>query len=175
MIKRIATVLVLTCSIALPSGFAADQRPTEASIKQLLEVTQIRKLLESTMGQMDALMKQATQQVTQGQKITPEVQKQIDKGRTEAMSMMKEILDWNKLEPMYVRIYQKSFNQQEIDSLIAMYKSPAGQMLLTKMPIVLENTMGEMQQLMQPVMQRIQRMQQDVVAQMQAERVKKGG
>ena len=175
MIKRIATVLALTCSIAFPSGFAADQRPTEASIKQLLEVTQIRKLLESTMGQMDALMKQATQQVTQGQKITPEVQKQIDKGRTEAMSMMKEILDWNKLEPMYVRIYQKSFNQQEIDSLIAMYKSPAGQMLLTKMPIVLENTMGEMQQLMQPVMQRIQRMQQDVVAQMQAERVKKGG
>ena len=175
MVKRIATILALTCSFALPSAFAADQRPTEASIKQLLEVTQIRKLLESTMGQMDALMKQAAQQVTQGQKITPEVQKQIDKGRTEAMSMMKEILDWNKLEPMYVRIYQKSFNQQEIDSLIAMYKSPAGQMLLTKMPIVLENTMGEMQQLMQPVMQRIQRMQQDVVAQMQAERVKKGG
>ena len=73
MVKRIATILALTCSIALPSAFAADQRPTEASIKQLLEVTQIRKLLESTMGQMDALMKQAAQQVTQGQKITPEV------------------------------------------------------------------------------------------------------
>jgi hypothetical protein len=56
-----------------------------------------------------------------------------------------------------------------------MYKSPAGQMLLTKMPVVLQNTMGEMQQLMQPVMQRIHRMQQDVVAQMQAERAKKGG
>jgi hypothetical protein len=76
---------------------------------------------------------------------------------------------------MYVRIYQKSFNQQEIDSLIAMYKSPAGQMLLTKMPTVLQNTMGEMQQLMQPVMQRIHQMQRDVVAQMQAERAKKGG
>jgi hypothetical protein len=175
MIKRIATVLALTCSIALPHGFAADQQPTEASVKQLLEVTQIRKLLESTMSQMDALMKQATQQVTQGQAITPEVQKEIDKGRTESISMMKEILDWNKLEPMYVRIYQKSFNQQEIDSLIAMYKSPAGQMLLTKMPTVLQNTMGEMQQLMQPVMQRIHRMQKDVVSQIQAERAKKGG
>ena len=175
MIKRIATVLALTCSIALPNGFAADQQPTEASVKQMLEVAQIRKLLESTMSQMDALMKQAAQQVTQGQTITPEVQKEIDKGRTEAMSMMKEILDWNKLEPIYVRIYQKSFNQQEIDSLIAMYKSPAGKMLLTKMPVVLQNTMGEMQQLMQPVMQRIRRMQQDVVAQIQAERAKKGG
>src|SRR5436309_9263691 len=120
MIKRIAIVLALTCSIALPTGFAAEQQPTEASIKQLLEVTQVRKFLESTMAQMDALMKQATQQVTQGQKITPEVQKQIDQGQTEAISMMKEILDWNKLKPMYVRIYQKSFNQEEIDSMIAM-------------------------------------------------------
>jgi len=73
MVKRIAIVLALTWSIALPSTFAADQRPTEASINQLLEVIQVRKFLESTMAQMDALMKQATQQVTQGQKITPEV------------------------------------------------------------------------------------------------------
>src|SRR5437763_14739789 len=150
MVKRIATILALACSIALPSAFAADQRPTEASINQLLEVTQVRKFLESTMAQMDALMKQAAQQVTQGQKITPEVQKQIDQGRTEAISMMKEILDWNKLKSMYVRIYQKSFNQQEIDSMIAMYKSPAGQMLLNKMPIMLQNAMSEMHQMMQP-------------------------
>jgi uncharacterized protein len=175
MIKRIAIVLTLTCAIALPGAFAADQPPTEASIKQLLEVTQVRKLLESTMAEMDGFMQQAARQVTQGQKVTPEVQKQIDKGRAEAISMMKEILDWNKLEPMYVRIYQKSFNQQEIDSMVAMYKSPTGQMLLTKMPIVLQNTMSEMQQMLQPVMQRIQRMQQDVAAQMQAERAKKSG
>ena len=93
MIKRIAILLTLTCAIVLPGAFAADQPPTEASIKQLLEVTQVRKLLESTMGQMDAVLKQATQQVTQGQKITPEVQKQIDKGRAEATSMLKEIID----------------------------------------------------------------------------------
>ena len=173
--KRIAIVLALSCAIAPLNAFATDQPPSEASIKQLLEVTQVRKLLESTMAQMDAVLKQATQQVTQGQKITPEVQKQIDKGRAESIAMVKEILDWNKLEPMYVRIYQKSFNQQEIDSLVAMYKSPTGQMLLTKMPIVLQNTMSEMQQSLQPVVQRIQRMQQDVLAQIQAEKAKKGG
>lgn len=111
--------------------------------------------------------------MTQGQAITLEVQKQIDKGQTEAMSMMKEILDWNKLEPMYVRIYQKSFNQQEIDSLISVYKSPAGQMVLTKVPVVMQNTMSEMQQLMQPVLQRIQRLQQDVLTQIQAGKAKK--
>jgi len=89
--------------------------------------------------------------------------------------MMKEILDWNRLEPMYVRVYQKSFTQQEIENLIAMYKTPAGQTLLTKMPVVMQNTMTEMQQLMQPMMQRIERMQQKIMAEIQAEKKKSGG
>jgi hypothetical protein len=44
------------------------------------------------------------------------------------------------------------------------YKSSTGQALLTKMPVVMQNTMNEMQQMMQPMMQRIGRMQQEVVA-----------
>jgi len=39
----------------------------------------------------------------------------------------------------------------------------------------MQNTMSEMQQMMGPMMQRIQKMQQDVVAEMKAENEKKGG
>jgi hypothetical protein len=137
-------------------------------------VTQARKLLDTTISQMDAFIQQAMQQVTQGQAITPELQKEIEQSRAEVMAIMKELLDWNKLEPMHVRVYQKSFTQQEIDNLIAMYKTPAGQTLLTKMPVVLQNTMTEMQQLMQPMMQRIERMQQKIMAEIQAEKKKSG-
>jgi hypothetical protein len=76
---------------------------------------------------------------------------------------------------MYVRIYQKSFTQGEIDGLIAFYKTSTGQALLTKMPVVMQNTMNELQQMMQPMMQRIGRMQQEVVAEIQAEKKKSGG
>jgi uncharacterized protein len=91
------------------------------------------------------------------------------------MSMFKEMLDWNKLEALYVRVYQKSFTQVEIDNLIAMYQTPGGQTLLNKMPIVLQNTMTEMQPLLQPMIERIQRMQQEVTAEIQADKSKKGG
>ena len=89
--------------------------------------------------------------------------------------MFKEMLDWNKLEALYVRVYQKSFTQVEIDNLIAMYQTPGGQTLLNKMPIVLQNTMTEMQPLLQPMIERIQRMQQEVTAEIQADKSKKGG
>ena len=95
--------------------------------------------------------------------------------RAEMMSTMKQLLDWSKLEPMYTRVYQKTFTQQEVDGMLAFYKTPAGQAVLSKMPTVMQNTMDEMQQLMGPVMQKIQKMQEDVVAQMKSEEKKKGG
>jgi uncharacterized protein len=102
------------------------------------------------------------------------IEKQIDKSRADLQTMLREIPDWNKLEPMYVRVYQKSFTQQEVDQLIAMYQTPAGQALLNKMPLVMQNTVAEMQQLIQPVMQRMQQSQQQIAAQIRAQKPKQG-
>ena len=88
---------------------------------------------------------------------------------------MKELLDWKKLEPIYVRIYQKTFTQQEIDGMIAFYKTSAGQAVISKMPAAMQNTMDEMQGLMAPVMEKMQRMQQEVAAGIKAESKNKGG
>ena len=170
MTKRILLVLALST----PFVWAADSPPSEASVKQLLEVTHAHQLVDTIMTQMDTLMKNAMQQATQGQPVPPKVQQTFDKTHSEIMSAVRSEMSWDKLEPMYVRIYQKSFTQQELDGLVAFYKTPAGQALISKMPTVLQNTMGEVQQMMGPMMQRIQQMQQEIVAQMQAEKSKKG-
>ena len=181
MFKRILPVLLFYGSITLaadnssPTSPAPSNSPSEASIKQLLEVAQARKLIDSIMAQMDNLMQQSIAQATQGQKIPPKVQKDIDQRHAEMIAMMKELLDWSKLEPMYVRIYQKTFSQQEVDGMIAFYKTPAGQAVIGKMPAVMQNTIEEMQQLMGPVMQKMQKMQQDVVAEMKTEGKNKDG
>lgn len=181
MFKRILLILTLCGSVAYgvdnpsPGTSGAGTPPSEASIKQLLEVAQAQKLIDSVMAQMDGLMTQAILQATQGKDVPDKVQKDIDKQQAEVVGLMKELLDWNKLEPMYVRIYQKSFSQQEVDGMIAFYKTPAGQAVIGKMPAVMQNTMDEMQQMMAPVMQKMQRMQQDVAAEMKAASQKKGG
>jgi len=131
-------------------------------------------MLDTMTKQMDQLMNQMMQQVTQGQKITPEVQKQIDAGHAEMMSMMKEIFDWHKMEPMYMRVYQKSFTQKEVNDLIAMYHTPGAEALVNKMPQVLQNTMAEMQPMMQPIIERMRQRQQQVMAQIQAEKKEHG-
>ncbi|HEY2138984.1 MAG TPA: DUF2059 domain-containing protein [Chthoniobacterales bacterium] len=179
MFNRMLFILLLGGSMA----FAANDNssptpakpPTDASIKQLLEVAQARKLVDSVMKQMDNLMEQSIAQATQGQKIPPKVQKEIDARRAEVTAMMKELLDWTKLEPLYVRVYQKTFSQEEVDGMIVFYKTPAGQAVIAKMPAVMQHTIEEMQQTMGPVMQKMQKLQQDVVAEMKAENKNKGG
>lgn len=181
MLKRTFLILALCgCAAsgaenASPRPSAAATPPSEASVKQLLEVAQARKLVDSVMSQMDTLLLQTIQQATQGKEVPPKIQKEIDKQQAEVTRLMKELLDWSKLEAMYVRIYQKTFSQQEVDGMIAFYKTPAGQAVIAKMPSAMQNTMDEMQQMMLPVMQKMQRMQQDVATQMKAEGQKKGG
>ena len=181
MIYRILTVLILSCTL----GYAADPAPaksgapanppSEASVKQLLEATHARQLIDTMLTQMDGMMKNVMQQVTQGQPVPPQVQKTYDQSRAEVLSAMNDQFSWDKMEPMYVRIYQKSFTQAELDGILAFYKTPAGQAVINKMPVVMQNTMQEVQQMMGPMLQRIQRMQKDMMAQMQAEKGKKSG
>jgi hypothetical protein len=181
MFNRILLLVAVSGSIALaagnpsPSSSPTANPPTEASVKELLQVAQARKLVDSVMAQMDNLMQQAIAEAVHGQKIPEKVQKEIDQNRSEMLALMKNVLDWKKLEPMYVRIYQKTFTQPEIDGMIAFYKTPAGQAVTTKMPTAMQNTMDEMQQLMGPVMEKIQKTQRDIVAEMKAEGGKKGG
>jgi hypothetical protein len=148
--------------------------PSEASVKQLLEVAQSRKLVDSVMLQMETLMQRTITEVTKGRQVPAKVQKDIDQRSAELMAMMKEVLEWKKLEPIYVRIYQKTFTQQEVDGMIAFYKTPAGQAVIGKMPAAMQTTIDEMQGLMGPVMQKLQQMQQDVAAALKAENKNKG-
>ena len=184
MFMRVLLILTLCSSLVRAAGSPSPSPspspsvpppPTEASVKQLLEVAQTRKLVDSVMKQMDILLLQAIAQATKGQPVSEKVQNDIDQHRSEMNSLMKELLDWKKLEPIYVRIYQKSFTQAEVDGMIAFYKTPAGQAMIGKMPAVMQNSIDEMQQLMGPVMEKIQRTQQDVAAEMKSETKPKSG
>ena len=171
MFIRILIALALLC----PAIYAADAPPSDASLNQLLEITHAHKVLDATIAQMDTMMKNMFQQVTAGQPASPQLEKIFEKGQAEVVSMCKEELTWEKMEPIYLRIYSKSLTQSEVDGMIAFYKTSAGQAVINKMPLVLQNTMAEVSQMMGPMIQRTQQMQKDLVAELQAEKAKAGG
>jgi len=148
-------ILLLTILVLCGSAYGADIRPSEQSIKEIMRVTDCRKMLDSMMEQYDTVMKNSMQQALEGEDVTPEQQKQLDDMLNEINSTFKQEMAWEKLEPIFVKVYQESFTQEEIDGMLDFYHSSAGQAVIHKMPLVLQNTMAEMQKLMRPVFQKL--------------------
>ncbi|TAK90143.1 MAG: DUF2059 domain-containing protein [Burkholderiaceae bacterium] len=155
--------LVLLLPFLATPIFAEGVPPTEESLKQLLAVTEVRKLVDGMMNQMDGLMKNAVQQALQGKPVTPKEQKILDNMQGKTIALLRQELGWENLEPLYIRVYHDSFTQDEVDGMLAFYTSPPGAAVVKKMPVVMQKTMSEMQTRMGPLMQKLQKIQQESI------------
>ena len=162
--KLIPIVLIILCT----SAYAVDTKPSEKSVQKLLRVTESHTLLDSMMVQFDNVMKAGMEQAIKGRTITPKQQKQIDDMQSKMIEMFKQEMNWESLEPVYIRIYRDSFTQQEVDGMLAFYESAAGQAVIKKMPLVVQNTVAEMQKRMGPFLQKLIKMEEETAEQMKA-------
>jgi len=166
MIKTAAACLALM--LATAPALADEPSPSDASIRELLTITDARNLLEGVRGQMSGMIDSTMKQAAIGKELTPDAQAILDRMKSKMLAAMDDMMQWDAFEPMYLRTYKASFSQGEIDSMIAIYKTPAGQTLVKKMPVVMKNMMAEMPGMMQPMLQRIRTIQQETIAELNA-------
>jgi hypothetical protein len=165
------------CSLLLiaVSAIAKEAPPTEESIQQFLQLTNVHQLLNEMKGQMDGFMSNALHSAQQGQTITPERQAILERMREKMTAAVNESLNWDNLLPMYVRIYQASLTQRELDGIIDFYQSPAGQAYTKKMPLVMQNVMSEMQGIMKPLQQKLGEIQKEATQELKDLKASQGG
>jgi hypothetical protein len=165
MVTRILLVLVLfTLASPAPALRAAGSAPSEASVKQLIGIMQLRKSLDSLVAQLNKIMETAAEQAAQGKALSDNAKASLDRCRTDVHTLIRDDLAWAKMESVYVQIYQSTFTQDEIDAMIGFYKTPVGQSVVSKLPVAMQKAQNETMQIMQPMMQRIKQMQQEVAA-----------
>lgn len=162
-ILRRAVVTLLLCST---SAFAAPA--SEGSIKQLLEVMQSQKLIDAMQAQIEALMNNSIQQALKGKVPTVKQQQAINNMKSRMVAIMQGELSWDKLEPIYLRLYKESFTEEEINGMVTFYKTPAGQAVIHKMPGLMQKTMFEVQQITTGMTPKMQKVQEQFVAEMAA-------
>lgn len=154
--------------LIVSSGCLAVTAPSDASLRELLQVTQVHKLVDGMIPQIDQMMKASMAQSLGGRKLTVQQQRIVDGMEQKMMAIVRGELSWSHLEPMYLRIYRESLTQSEVDGMVAFYKTPAGAAVVTKMPVVMQKTMVAMQQMMGPMMQQVQSVIQETAAEMKA-------
>src|SRR5436190_19055473 len=154
--------IALLAAVFSAPVLADESQSSVESIKQLLAVMELRKQVDTTMAQVDQMARASMNEILRNHPMTPEQQKVLDDTQGKTCAIIKEELNWDTMEPVYVKIYRESFTQQEVDGLIAFYQSSAGRALINKMPVVAQNTMVEMQKRMGPVVQKLQEVQRDM-------------
>jgi len=129
--------------------------PSTESIDTLLVVTKSEALVSTMHAQMEQMMGQTLTGMLGGRKITEEQKRVIEAAPKQFSIIMKEELSWANMKPMYVSIYQETFTQEEIDGLIAFYRSPAGAAFIDKMPVVMQKSAIIMQARMPQLMEKM--------------------
>jgi hypothetical protein len=159
--------LLLACLLLAAPAFANDAPASDESIREMLAVSDAHKLIDTVRGQIDAMMKDSMHQALQGKVLSADKQVILDHMQAKMAAVIDEMLDWNALQPMYIRIYRASFTQDELDGMLAFYKTPAGQAMINKMPLVMQNVMSEMKVLIGPMQQKLQQIQRETLQEMQ--------
>ncbi len=154
--KKFLIALALAASAAA-SGVAQAAPASAESIERLLALTRVETLLDSMYGNLEQLMRQNMRQSLGDRPLTAEQRRVIDELPGRFSKVMRQEFNWSTLKPMYVRVYQESFEQPEIDGLIAFYASPTGQAFVDKMPLVMQKSMALMQEQMRTLVPRMTR------------------
>ena len=173
---RFAVTSVLTLFLAAGAAFAQEATPvapefkaSEDSIHHLLDVMQAKTIVETMSQQVDSMYAGMVNKLLDGKDLTPEQQKQIQARSAKARELASQMLTWDSMERLYMKVYSETFTQSEIDGMTAFYASPAGHAVIVKMPLVVKNSMGAMQEKMKSLIPQLQQMAKETAEQIKAE------
>jgi len=177
---RIRSAFVL-CSIMLLLGLSAraqaPKRPDPAKTALIDELLVALKLEQNLQQAMQTIQDNIVSQFNQA--MEPQLkdlgadaenrrraQADVQDFQRRVFALLATHMSWQTMKPVYVATYDETFTVDELRSLVAFFKSPAGQAYVDKTPVLMNNTMKQMQQAVDDMKPEIQRLSNDFMQQM---------
>jgi uncharacterized protein len=130
--------LLLALASCLPLAAHADEASHRAKAQQLMTILKTEQMVVQIAENIRKQVADAAAQIV-GADAAPEKKAKLDDFEKQAFHAVDEQLSWKAMEGQFTDIYVKNFTEDELDAIIAFYKSPAGVTLLGKMPAVNED------------------------------------
>jgi hypothetical protein len=165
MKRFIATLLALSLPVC---GFAEEAGKRE-SVEELINLMQMDSIVDSMYTQMEPI----AQDMAQNLGIEPSEQKYFEKFMSQYVALMKEEMSWEKMKEPMIDIYQKNFTENEIQDMVAFYKSETGRSVIRKMPAVIEDSVGMSQSILKSFYPKLQALSGGMKEEMAADRKKR--
>jgi uncharacterized protein len=155
--KALSIVAAFVVFIAMGMSANAQDQPNRALVEELLNQVNMKETLEKT-SEMLKQMVVAQIQKFQPPADNPAAQARLTSFMEKVMDLVTNEMSWDKVKDEYIALYAETFTEQELQDIIAFYKTPSGQALIKKQPEVMKRSMQMSQKMMGQLMPRIQAM-----------------
>ncbi|MFD0725053.1 DUF2059 domain-containing protein [Lysobacter brunescens] len=152
--RAAALLLAVAGAFAAPSAFATE--PSDAQVDRLIEVMDMRRVLDEMFVQVDTMATQMGERML-GEDATPAQRTVMGDAMKQQNASLRRLMSWENMGPIYRRIYRRLFTADEVDAMIAFYGSETGRGIMRKMPQAMELGMQEMQPLLQAHLAQMQK------------------
>lgn len=144
--------VVIALMLLLPLHLSASDLSKAEKVDALVEVMNLDEMLDSMNIQINNMIGSMHTQLEVSESERP----LFEEYHQQVLAIMQAELSWEQFEPMMVNIYNKHFSEEEITAMLEFYRSETGQSILSKMPVVMQESMVTSQALAQRVMPKIQ-------------------
>lgn len=151
--KRLAHASLLAAVISCACAHAAP--PSQQQVETLLDAMEAQKVIDQV---IPAMMQQSTGMVDQ--MLTKENASAEDRARAQRLMQsqeqnLRDMLAWDKLKPIYVKVYTDTLSDKEVQAMTLFYQSPEGRSVMQKLPQIMQRSMVEMQPLLESSMRKM--------------------
>lgn len=96
--------------------------------------------------------------------VTTVKQQRVNELNERLKKLIINTLSWDSLEPEYTKLYAAAYTEQQLDDLIAFYKTPTGQAVAQQTPILAQQIGDVSQERLAALLPQIQRIVKDFVS-----------
>ena len=162
-------VLIITILCLAPSLAYCNDGSKSAKVEELFRLMKADDLLKQTMKAVMEQIKSGMLQEFLGIKLPPDIEKEVADFQDKTAAMISDAMSWDKLEPEYAKLYLEAYSEEELDGIIAFYKTPAGQAMVAKSPSVIAKSSAIAQQKLMSVAPQVQKELADFSEKIKAE------
>ena len=135
--------------------------PSDELILEFMQVSNVKKTLESMRANADIALRNSFMQSLQYQQLNDRQKKIAREAGDKVVKIQQESLTYDGIVKLVLPLYRRTFTQEELQAAIDFYHSPAGKSINQKMPLLAADSMKLTAELNQKVIPQYQKIVQE--------------
>ena len=161
--KKLIWIILLTFSTY---NINAETDSKKQLVDELIVLTNVAAMVDMMYSQMEKV----TQNMTKQLGIKPSENEYQQSFKKKMFTLLREELNWDKMEEPTRAIYLKHYTEQELRDIVAFYKTESGKSMVTKMPLIVQDSMMMTQALMKDFIPKLQKLREELVKELEESR-----